>query len=59
MKRVVFSFGEIRMDGMKRWAMFNQARVLDKKRLTSRIGTLDEVEFKKVKDGFLKFYSSP
>ena len=49
---------EITIHGEKRWVMLNQARVLDKKRLTSRIGVLDDVDLKKVKDGFLEFYGS-
>lgn len=49
---------EITVHGKKNWAMLNQARVLDKKRLTNRIATLDDVDFKKVKDRFLEFYGS-
>jgi len=40
------------------WVMLNQARVLDKKRLTNRIGALDNSDFKKVREKFLEFYSS-
>lgn len=49
---------EITIHKEKRWVMLNQARVLDKKRLTNRIGELDGVDFQKVKAGFLKFYDS-
>ncbi|MBI2454002.1 MAG: type II toxin-antitoxin system PemK/MazF family toxin [Parcubacteria group bacterium] len=49
---------EITMHGKTNWAMLNQARVLDKKRLTNRIGTLDNADFQKVRDAFLKFYQS-
>jgi len=35
--------------GRKSWVMLNQARILDKKRLTNRIGTLDDKDFQKVK----------
>ncbi|MEK7565317.1 MAG: type II toxin-antitoxin system PemK/MazF family toxin [Patescibacteria group bacterium] len=49
---------EITMHGSKNWVMLNQIRVLDKKRLVDRIGTLDDTDFKKVKEGFLKFYAS-
>ena len=49
---------EITIHGEKRWVMLNQARVLDKKRLTSRIGVLDDADLKKVKDRFLEFYGS-
>src|SRR3989344_4934606 len=39
---------EITIHGKNNWAMLNQARVLDKKRLTNRIATLDDADFKKV-----------
>lgn len=42
----------------KSWVILNQARILDKKRLTNRIGTLDDTDFKKVKQAFIKFYGS-
>ena len=38
--------------------ILNQARIMDRKRLTNRIGTLDDADFKRVKQGFLKFYGS-
>lgn len=49
---------EITLHKEKRWIMLNQARVLDKKRLTNRIGELDGADFQKAKAEFLKFYSS-
>ena len=49
---------EITIHGEKRWVMLNQARVLDRKRLTSRIGVLDDTDFKKVRSRFLEFYGS-
>ncbi len=49
---------EITIHGEKNWVMLNQARVLDKKRLTNRIGALDNGDLKKVKEKFLKFYDS-
>ena len=49
---------EITMHGKKNWAMLNQARVLDKKRLTNRIGTLDDNDYNKIRARFLEFYSS-
>ena len=49
---------EITIHQDRRWVMLNQARVLDKKRLTSRIGVLDDADFKKVKSRFLEFYDS-
>lgn len=42
----------------KSYAMLNQARVLDKKRLTNRIGTLDENDYNQVKKRFIEFYGS-
>ena len=47
---------EITIHKEKRWVMLNQAKVLDKKRLNNKIGALDEMDFKKVKTSFLKFY---
>jgi mRNA-degrading endonuclease toxin of MazEF toxin-antitoxin module len=41
----------------KSWVMLNQARILDKKRLTNKIGALDDSDFKKVKERFLNFYN--
>ena len=49
---------EITIHGERNLVMLNQARVLDKKRLTNRIGALDNRDFKKVKEKFLEFYSS-
>lgn len=49
---------EISIHKEKRWVMLNQARVLDKKRLTSRIGALDNTDPEKVKKRFLEFYAS-
>ena len=46
------------LHGTKRWALLNQARILDKKRLTSKIGALSETDFKFVKGEFIAFYSS-
>ena len=47
---------EITQRGRKSWVMLNQARILDKKRLTNRIGTLDDKDFQRVKQSFLEFY---
>lgn len=49
---------EITIHGEKRWIVLNQARILDKKRLTNRIGELDSADFKKVREKFLEFYGS-
>jgi len=47
---------KITIHGERRWVMLNQARILDKKRLTNRLGTLDDVDIKKVRKRFLEFY---
>ncbi len=49
---------EISMHGKKNWVMLNQARILDKKRFATKIGELDDKDFKKVKEQFLSFYGS-
>ena len=56
--KVIFKQGDIWWCSEKRWVMLNQAKVLDKKRLTNRIGALDNSDFKKVREKFLEFYSS-
>ena len=45
-------------NGVRRSAMLNQARILDKKRLIKRIGTLDDGQYQTVKRKFIDFYSS-
>lgn len=40
------------------WVILNQARILDKKRLVDRMGTLDDTDVKRVKKDFLKLYGS-
>ena len=49
---------EITVHGTKNWVMLNQARILDKKRLTNRVAALDIKDFQKVKERFLEFYNS-
>lgn len=49
---------EISLNNTKRWAMLNQARILDKKRLMRRIGTLDVACFVETRRRFVEFYSS-
>lgn len=49
---------ETTLNNTKRWVMLNQAKILDRKRLTNRIGTLDENSFKEVGRRFVEFYSS-
>jgi len=51
-------YAEITIHGKKNWVMLNQARVLDKKRLTNRIAALDNGDFQMVKERFLEFYGS-
>lgn len=51
-------YTEITLHNRKSWVILNQARILDKKRLTNRIGTLEDQELNKVKKAFLKFYGS-
>lgn len=50
---------KITIRGDNRWVMLNQARVLDKKRLTNRIDALDDSDFQKVKEKFVEFYNRP
>ena len=49
---------EITVHGEKNWVMLNQARILDKKRLTNRVAALDTNDYQKVKERFLEFYDS-
>lgn len=49
---------EIETKGFKRWALLNQARILDKKRLTNKIDSINKADFGKVKKRFIEFYSS-
>lgn len=49
---------EITIHGKRNWVILNQARVLDKKRFTIRIGSLDNGDFEKVKERFLELYNS-
>ena len=49
---------EITFQDTKNWIMLNQTRSMDKKRLTKRMGTLDDVQFAEVKRRFIEFYSS-
>lgn len=48
----------ISLHGKKSWVILNQARIFDKKRLTNKIGALDDTDVKKVKGSFLKLYAS-
>ena len=49
---------EIKTGGVKRWALLNQARILDKKRLINKIDSVKQVDFEKVKKRFVEFYGS-
>lgn len=49
---------EIETKGVKRWVLLNQARILDKRRLTNKIGEVSRSDFDKVKKRFLEFYGS-
>ncbi len=49
---------ETELGGIKRKVMLNQARLLDKKRLTSKVGVLDKKQFNEVRVRFLKLFSS-
>lgn len=51
-------YAEITIKNKKNWIMLNQARILDKKRLIRRIGSLNGKDFEEIKDKFLRFYSS-
>lgn len=48
---------EITIHKEKRWVILNQARIFDKKRLTNRVGALDDADFQKVKKRFIEFYT--
>ena len=48
---------KITVHNEKRWVMLNQARILDRKRITNRIAALDSKDFQEVRKRFLEFYS--
>ena len=50
---------EVKVRGnTKQWVLLNQARILDKKRLTNKIDDIRNIDYKLVKERFLEFYSS-
>jgi len=49
---------KIKQGGKTNWVILNQARILDKKRLTNRIGVIGDTDFQKVKQNFLDFFGS-
>ena len=49
---------EIVLHDKKSWLLLNQARILDKKRLTVRIGSIEPEQHREIKRHFLRFYDS-
>lgn len=49
---------KIETRGVRRWALLNQARILDKKRLTNKLDSISRTDFERVKRGFIEFYGS-
>ena len=49
---------EVNVKSAKQWILLNQARILDKKRLTNKIGDIRNIDYKLVKERFLEFYGS-
>ena len=49
---------EIEVRDTKQYVLLNQARILDKKRLTNKIGSVNKADFEKVKKRFIEFYGS-
>lgn len=49
---------EIEVKNTKQYILLNQARILDKKRLTNKISSINRAYFEKVKKRFIEFYSS-
>jgi len=48
----------VSLHNKSRTVILNQARILDKKRMINRMGTLDNDQFNIVKQRFIEFYSS-
>ncbi len=46
-----------KLKGLEEFACLHQIRTVDYRRLYSKLGRLDDVDFRKVKEGFLKLYS--
>jgi mRNA interferase MazF len=49
-------YAKIETQGIKRWVMLNQIRILDKKRLTNRIGALSGADVQEVRKCFINLY---
>lgn len=47
---------EIKQEGILMYICLHQIRVIDYRRLSSRIGIIDEEDFKKIKDAFWRLY---
>ena len=45
-----------KLKGVEEYACLHQIRSVDYRRLFSKLGRLDDSDYKKVKDGFLKLY---
>jgi len=51
-------YTKITLHGKNDWVILNQARILDKKRLTKRLGTLDDTDMRRIRKDFLKLYGA-
>ena len=49
---------EVKVKKEMQYVLLNQARILDKKRLTTKLGSMTIVDYQKVKKRFLEFYGS-
>ena len=49
---------DVKVKDTKQWILLNQARILDKKRLTNKIGDVSNADYKLTKERFIEFYSS-
>lgn len=49
---------EIEIKNIRQYVLLNQARVLDKKRLTNKVGSIKKADFENIKKKFSQFYGS-
>lgn len=49
---------ELEVKGTKQYILLNQARILDKKRLTNKFSFVSKRDFERIKERFLEFYGS-
>lgn len=49
-------FVNFKLQNVEETACFHQVRSIDYRRLSSKLGDLDDLDYKKVKEGFLKLY---